>query len=370
MLFIIATYADFTYQQSASINKSGKSTIDLTLTRGLANVKITTKDFDLINTRHKAVEIYIPEASQNKQTPKFRTKNAVWKDWEKTLEPKLLEYFNSFPNEISHEILDQQVEILTMLIQTSATDFFGLTEASNKKSKGWWNSDIKAARKKVKESVKQHRIRQSPANLEKMEKAKKEYKSLITESKLKQQNSDSNFLNNSRDSGQFWHRYNKIIGRKSNNIVKPIFDKDSQTYIFDDEIISEKLTNYHIRKTVNNDLKSSDFKAEIEKKINEIMKSNKLSETVVFFGKQHVKQAIKSSNINSAPGPDRITLDLIENGGDLLALCLTHLMLACYFVGYHPRQWKMQNRIYLKKSDKEHYYEENSYRPISLRKNF
>ena len=99
-----------------------------------------------------------------------------------------------------------------------------------------------------------------------MEKAKKEYKSLITEFKLKQQNSDSNFLNNSRDSGQFWHRYNKIIVRESNNIVEPIFDKDSQTYITDDEVISEKLTNYHIQKTVNNDLKSSDFKAEIEKK--------------------------------------------------------------------------------------------------------
>ena len=77
----------------------------------------------------------------------------------------------------------------------------------------------KAARKKVKESVKQHRVRQSPANLEKMEKAKKEYKSLITESKLKQQNSDTNFLNNSRDSIQFWHKYDKLIGRKSNNIV-------------------------------------------------------------------------------------------------------------------------------------------------------
>ena len=157
----------------------------------------------MINTRHKAVEIYIPKASQNKQTPKFRTKNVVWKDWEKTLEPKLLEYFNSFPNEISHGILDQQVEIIRMLIETSATNFFGLTKASNKKLKGWWNSDIKAARKKVKESVKQHRIRQSPANLEKMEKAKKEYKSLIMESKLKQQNSNSNFLYNSRDSVQF-----------------------------------------------------------------------------------------------------------------------------------------------------------------------
>ena len=76
----IAADADFTYQQSASINNSGKSTIDPTLTRGLANVKITTKDLDMINTRHNAVEIYIPHSSQNKQTLKFRTKNAVWKD--------------------------------------------------------------------------------------------------------------------------------------------------------------------------------------------------------------------------------------------------------------------------------------------------
>ena len=70
----IATDADSTYQQSVSINNGGKSTIDLSLTRGLANVKITTKNFDLINTRHKAVEIHIPEASQNKQILKFRTK--------------------------------------------------------------------------------------------------------------------------------------------------------------------------------------------------------------------------------------------------------------------------------------------------------
>ena len=76
-----------------------------------------------------------------------------------------------------------------------------------------------------------------------MEKVKKEYGSLIMESKLKQQNSGSNFLHNSSHSGQFWHRYIKLIGRKSNNMVKPMFDNDSQTHIFDDEIISEKLTN-------------------------------------------------------------------------------------------------------------------------------
>ena len=69
-------------------------------------------------------------------------------------------------------------------------------------------------------------------------------------------------------------------------LLKPIFDNDLQTYIFDDEIISEKLTNYYIRKTVNNDLKSSDFKTEIEKKIIEIMKSSYQKLYIVFFGKK------------------------------------------------------------------------------------
>ena len=65
-----------------------------------------------------------------------------------------------------------------------------------------------------------------------MEKAKKEYESLIMESKLKQQTSDSNFLNKSRDSSQFWHRYDKLIGRKPNNIVEPIFDIKTHKYTF------------------------------------------------------------------------------------------------------------------------------------------
>ena len=55
----IATNTDFTYQQSTVVRKSGKSTIDITLNRGLKNIKVVTKDFTLIKTRHKAIEILI-----------------------------------------------------------------------------------------------------------------------------------------------------------------------------------------------------------------------------------------------------------------------------------------------------------------------
>ena len=45
--------------------------------------------------------------------------------------------------------------------------FFGLTEISSKRAKGWWNNNIKAAR-----SVRRYKLRQSPANLRKMEEVK------------------------------------------------------------------------------------------------------------------------------------------------------------------------------------------------------
>ena len=53
------TNTDFTYQQSTMVSNSDKSTIDLTLTHGLKNIKVVTKDFTVIKMRHKAIKILI-----------------------------------------------------------------------------------------------------------------------------------------------------------------------------------------------------------------------------------------------------------------------------------------------------------------------
>ena len=60
----------------------------------------------------------------------------------------------------------------------------------------------------------------------------------------------------------------------------------------------------------------------------------------VYFAEADIEHAIKKAHKNSAPGPDRITVELIENGGDLLIKSLTILMQACYYMGYFPLQWK------------------------------
>ena len=76
----ILTDVDHTYHHSDLNDENArKSTIDLTLARSLSNLHIRTRAFDLIKTRHMAIEISINEqGKKGKRNTHFRTKNADW----------------------------------------------------------------------------------------------------------------------------------------------------------------------------------------------------------------------------------------------------------------------------------------------------
>ena len=95
-----------------------------------------------------------------------------------------------------------------------------------------------------------------------MEEVKEKYQTAISEAKLKQYKSNTKFLNESKDSTQFWHRYYKILGKKINNIVDAINDTES-SWIFVDKKISEKLQKFHIETIGKNEF-DLQFKPEIE----------------------------------------------------------------------------------------------------------
>ena len=181
----ITENTDFTYQESTMVSNSGKSTIDLTLTRRPKNIKVVRKDFILIKTRHKAIEMLIEQEPSFKPNHKFRTKNADWEKWKQFLQAPLEDYSTNFHLGISEKVIDQQANKLTELIVGSATRFFGLTEISNKRANVWWNNNIKAARKEMKGSVRKYKLRQSPANLQKMVEVKEKYQTVISGAKLK-----------------------------------------------------------------------------------------------------------------------------------------------------------------------------------------
>ena len=103
----------------------------------------------------------------------------------------------------------------------------------------------------------------------------------------------------------------------------------------------------------------------MEKEITTILENTETSPSNIYFTEDDIKYAIKISNKNSAPGPDRITAELIEHGGETLTKSITLLMQASYSIGYIPEEWKREN-IYIKNPDKIIYHQENSYRPLSL----
>ena len=66
----------------------------------------------------------------------------------------------------------------------------------------------------MKGSVRRYKLRQFPANLRKMIEVREKYQSAISEAKPKQYKSNTKFLNKSKDSTQFWHKYDKVLAGK------------------------------------------------------------------------------------------------------------------------------------------------------------
>ena len=155
--------------------------------------------------------------------------------------------------------------MLTEIIVNTATNFFGITEITNKESKGWWSKDIKIARNNLKKAKHIYSKRQTPINHNTVQEKKLILNNLIKNSKLNLYKKHSDFLNNSKDSTQFWHRYEKVLGTKKNNLIEPLFDSTSNTYIFEDSAISEILYNHHIKKDHKPNKYDDSFKNQITK---------------------------------------------------------------------------------------------------------
>ena len=130
------------------VTKSGKSTIDLTLSCRNNILAVKTREINNIKIRYKDIEIDIENLSDKSRshTPHFRTQDANQDEWCKLLHNSLSQSINSFYNEISKKIIDDQANLFVNLITTSASSFFSITEKSKIESNGWLSKDIKKSR--------------------------------------------------------------------------------------------------------------------------------------------------------------------------------------------------------------------------------
>ena len=76
----------------------------------------------------------------------------------------------------------------------------------------------------------------------------------------------------------------------------------------------------------------------MEQEITTILENTKTSPSNIYFTEDDIKYVIKISIRNSVPGPDRITTELIEHGGETLTKSITLLMQVSYSIGYLPEE--------------------------------
>ena len=127
----ITTELPYAFQRS---NKTGKSTIDLTLLRFLKNEQVKAKELEHSKSGHLAIEVLIEDTQNNlKHQAKFKTKNTNWENWQKHLTPHLSHYIDKFPDNSTEGEIETQTNLLTDIIVTTDTEYFGLIQASKKK---------------------------------------------------------------------------------------------------------------------------------------------------------------------------------------------------------------------------------------------
>ena len=97
----IATDAPYTFKRH---DNSGKSTTDLTLTRGLKNVTVKTT-IETIKTEHQTIEINTEGKDETIiSNSKFITKNANGAEWEESLKPYLKDYLSNIKDKKHHKV--------------------------------------------------------------------------------------------------------------------------------------------------------------------------------------------------------------------------------------------------------------------------
>ena len=135
--------------------------------------------------------------------------------------------------------------------------------------------------------------------------------------------------------------------------------------MFSDPEISNILKEPHIDRSKSKNNFDDNFKINLENKLKEIINSSDLIKSNNNITIEEVRAAINKLNNLSAPGPDRICTLLIKEGGEKLLNLIRNILNQTYNLGY-LKDWKQENKIYLKKPGKDSYHDPKSYCPISL----
>ena len=193
---------------------NGQSITDLILTRSIENVCCSTKKLDFTTTLHNRIEIKIQQ-NINKDTNdniKYK-KDGNWESWKQSLSDPLDDQFKGI-NILNVNDIDNAISLLTKTITDCANWNLGIVKDS-KHSKNWWTKELTSAYENHRKLQNKLNYWSTELNEKELKKSKKALQKLINNAKGELKKFQTEYLNSSKDSQEFWHRFNKTIKAKT-----------------------------------------------------------------------------------------------------------------------------------------------------------
>ena len=309
--------------------------------------------------------------SPTKVTEKLDIQSINWEEWSAELENLIRENLENISRTEDPEKL---WEIAEKAIEETNSKHAKM-KRSSRHSRPYWNDELTALCKKMKETRKFYMYRNTDRNKNQMIQAKEDFDN---ERKKACQDFiiESTKSLNAADSAEFWKKFNAMFKKHSDQGVDPLYD-DKLGVITDNPEIEEKLFNTffqseHFREA---DLDENFFE-EIRQEYEEIQSQNRTEHykhgennpkhnlnTPISL--KEIKAAIKHTKASNK-GLDNHNMHpkMLHNFGDNALNLLKKLFNKCLNQGHWV--WDKAKVIFLKKDGKDSYAQPGSYRPISI----
>ena len=327
-----------------------KSNIDLTITNisGKNSIHDWKISNEFTNSDHKYIRARIDLLT--KEFHQFKDeKNTNWIKFQKELEENhtLNRIRKNKPNNKAE--LDENTATLNKIIIDTWNKNTDYTYYTTKlKPPSWQNKDIKKQTEITRKKLNTHRKQKTDSSKAELTIENAKLNKMIRSSKKEEWKKFTESIENTKQAA----RINKIC-RKHGTYTQNLdnIKKEDGTYTMEATETLKVMQTAHYGNTTVNTTNPISF-ADRENKIK--------------FTLKRVHQAIASMKPNKAPGPDKITANMLQKAQDSLAGPLINIFQSSFDIGQTPDIWKLSKGIFIPKPGKTDYKNPKSFRTITL----
>ncbi len=370
-------------QESLRLHNTGQSTfmhrrdgslwaLDLTFSRNVtADSRWHSDQHSSLNTDHFPTILHIEECQRSFRKSKWDTKNAPWDAWCEAIDRAASSIMDDDAYHTKNP--SQKCDIVQNLIKDKANDIIP-KKTICEHSKAFFTEKLSTLSKEFREAKKKFKVRSDEQNLVALNSARDR----LNDEYIKEREAFWKEICENTLSSNLWNTVNKITQKQKHLVIQPLRNTDG-TYEFRDEVIAERLKSAHVTKdNIDTSNFDEDWYKDINSQVDQIIDSENQSlvrERETGHGQTHpynrditetdVEKVIDMLKVNSSPGPDGILPVMLKKGKEGLVPIITDLIQSCWKNGTVPKQWKMDNRVFIPKGDIDP-HTEKSLRGLSL----